>query len=284
MFPDQLKRDYEALMAFRKKITTERRTALKKRLGEIEAELASVGTERAQLDEDRRRRLVVIDSEDTVEKFKSLQREQADIRRRYDRRKEDADRLEELGRATRGLRDKKRERDALVDQINVMVADSTEKLSRFQELFDQYCRSILGLEGIFSFKVNDYGNLEYRIGLGLDGKRGETSAQGDGTSYRKLLCALFDIALLKTYGGQKFFEFAYHDGVLEGLDNRKKQAVLDLVRAEIAQGGLQYILTAISSDLPTDVDGNIVSFSDEEIILRLDDTGDSGRLFKGPAF
>lgn len=283
-FPDQLKRDYEALLAFRKKVTTERKAALKKRLGEIEALMKTVRAERAELDVERRRRLVVIDSDDTVEKFKSLQRDLAQLRRRYDRRKDDADRLEELGRASRTLRDKMRERDALVDEINAMVVASTDRLARFQKFFDTYCREILDLEGIFSFKVNAHGNLEYRIGLGLDGQRGETSAQGDGTSYKKLLCALFDLALLKTYRDERFFQFTYHDGVLEGLDNRKKQSFLDLVRSEIGQGGLQYILTAISSDLPSDADGQIIPFDDDEIILRLDDTGDDGRLFRGPAF
>lgn len=283
-FPEQLKRDYEALLTFRKKVTTERRAALKKRLLEVEAVMEAAKAERAELDVERRRRLKVVDSEDTIEKFKSLQREQAQLRRRYEQRKEDADRLEQLSQASRSLRDKKRERDALVDKINEMVNSSTDILTQFQKLFDTYCRAILGLEGIFSFKVNDHGNLEYRIGLGLDGKRGETSAQGDGTSYKKLLCALFDLALLRTHRNERFFQFTYHDGVLEGLDDRKKQAFLKLIRSEIGTGGLQYILTAISSDLPSDASGKIVSFDGDEVILRLDDTGDDGRLFRGPAF
>lgn len=283
-FPDQLKRDYEALLDFRKKVTTERRAALKKQLLEVEAVMEAVKAERTELDVERRKRLRVVDSEDTIEKFKSLQREQAQLRRRYERRKEDADRLEQLSQASRSLRDKKRERDALVDKINEMVNASTDLLTQFQKSFDTYCRAILGLEGIFSFRVNDHGNLEYRIGLGLDGRRGETSAQGDGTSYRKLLCALFDLALLRTYRNERFFQFTYHDGVLEGLDDRKKQAFLELIRSEIGTGGLQYILTAISSDLPSDANGKIVLFDDDEVILRLDDTGDDGRLFRGPAF
>lgn len=150
--------------------------------------------------------------------------------------------------------------------------------------FHGFCRAVLRLEGIFSFKINDHGNLEYRIGLGLDGKRGETSAQGDGTSYRKLLCALFNLALLRMYREERFFQFTYHDGVLEGLDNRKKRAFLDLVRKEIGAGGLQYIFSAISSDLPVNSSGRTEPFDDAEIVLQLDDTGDDGRLFRGPAF
>ncbi len=283
-FPDQLKRDYEALLAFRKSVTTERRAALKKRLEEIESTMAAARAERAELDAERRRRLAVIDSDDTVEKFKALQREQAQLRRRFDQREEDANRLEELGQASRRWRDKKRERDALVDEINEMLAATNDRLRHFQASFDGFCRAVLGLEGIFSFKVNEHGNLEYRIGLGLNGKRGETSAQGDGTSYRKILCALFDLALLRMHKNERFFQFTYHDGVLEGLDDRKKRAFLDLVRTEIGLGGLQYILSAISSDLPINAAGKAEPFDDDEIVLQLDDTGDDGRLFRGPAF
>jgi hypothetical protein len=34
-------------------------------------------------------------------------------------------------------------------------------------------------------------------GLGLLGQTGKESSQGEGTSYKKLVCALFDLALLK---------------------------------------------------------------------------------------
>ena len=284
VFPEQLRKDYEALLVFRKQVTKERRAALKKRLEEIWQQLDSVREERAALDAERRRRLAVVDSEDTIEKFKALQRDLAQLRRRRDGRQIEASLLEELGGAARELREKKRERDAMVDAINAMVESSTDRLERFQGIFDRYCRAVLALEGIFSFRVNAQGNLEYRIGLGLEGKRGETSAQGDGTSYRKLLCGLFDLALLQTYRDERFFRFTYHDGVLEGLDDRKKRAFLGLVRREIGTGGLQYILTAISSDLPVNDIGEVVAFSEEEVILRLDDTGDDGRLFRGPAF
>ncbi|TNB46833.1 DUF2326 domain-containing protein [Martelella lutilitoris] len=284
VFPGQLRQSYEALLSFRARITRERKAALKKRLEEINTQLEEIRAERSKLDEERRNRLVIIDSDDTIEKFKALQNSLAKLRRRRDRHQSDVDMLEELGRAARKLREKKRERDAMVDKINDMVSASSSRLMRFQALFDKYCRAVLSLEGIFSFRVNTSGNLEYEIGLGLDGRRGETSAQGDGTSYRKLLCALFDLALLRTNRGERFFQFTYHDGVLEGLDTRKKRAFLDLVRREISEGGLQYILTAISSDLPTDELGRPIPFDDAEIVLRLDDTGNDGRLFRGPAF
>ena len=284
VFPDQLRRDYEALVSFRKRITSERRTALGKQLQKIERELEEVTEEQRRLDEERRRRLVVVDSTDTVEKYKSLQREHRAARRRYDHKTEDVQRLEELVKTSRSLRDRERTRAALIDEITEMTDASTTRIARFQGLFDGYCRAVVGLEGIFSFTVNKSGNLDYEIGLGLREQRGQTSDQGRGTSYQKLLCALFDLALLRTYRDERFFRFVYHDGVLEGLDPRRKRAFLSLVRDEIGSGSLQYILTSISEDLPTDEEGAPIPFSEDEIVLSLDDTGDRGRLFRGPAF
>jgi uncharacterized protein YydD (DUF2326 family) len=46
----------------------------------------------------------------------------------------------------------------------------------------------------------------------------------------------------------------------------------------------QYILTLIDSDMPRDADGNKISFANDEIILRLHDEGNEGRLFKMAEF
>jgi uncharacterized protein YydD (DUF2326 family) len=114
----------------------------------------------------------------------------------------------------------------------------------------------------------------------LNGKR----HQGDGTSYKKLICALFDLSLLKIYEDARFFHFVYHDGVFEALDDRKKFALLDVVREQIAVGKTQYIMTLIASDLPKDDQEKSMTFADDEIVLRLHDEDKAGRLFKMEEF
>ena len=52
------------------------------------------------------------------------------------------------------------------------------------------------------------------------------------------------------------------------------------VREICKEYGLQYILTLIDSDIPRDELDNRVAFPDEEIVLRLHDHDDSGRLFE----
>jgi uncharacterized protein YydD (DUF2326 family) len=130
------------------------------------------------------------------------------------------------------------------------------------------------------FGGNTSGNFDYTIGLGQPGQTGKTSSQGEGTSYKKLVCALFDLALLKVYEHASFFHFVYHDGIFEGLDDRKKLALLEVVREQISSKTTQYILTLIASDLPRED----ALFSEDEVVLRLHDAGADGRLFKMAEF
>ena len=64
----------------------------------------------------------------------------------------------------------------------------------------------------------------------------------------------------------------------------KKLALLAVIREQIASKKMQYILTLIDSDMPRDPDGDKINFSEDEIVLRLHDEGNEGRLFKMAEF
>jgi uncharacterized protein YydD (DUF2326 family) len=114
----------------------------------------------------------------------------------------------------------------------------------------------------------------------LSSKSAVVSSQSEGTSYKKLLCALFDIALLEVMADRPFYHFVYHDGILEGLDTRKRQILLDLLRQIAKKHKLQYILSAIDSDLPRDENDNRIQFPPREVVLELSDQDSKGRLFR----
>jgi uncharacterized protein YydD (DUF2326 family) len=81
-----------------------------------------------------------------------------------------------------------------------------------------------------------------------------------------------------------FYHFVYHDGILEGLDNRKRRVLLTLLREIAAKYKIQYILSAIDSDLPRDEKDNRIEFPSKEIVLELSDQGTRGRLFRMDEF
>jgi uncharacterized protein YydD (DUF2326 family) len=110
-------------------------------------------------------------------------------------------------------------------------------------------------------------------------------SQDQGHSYHRLLCALFDLAVLRALDSARFYHFVYHDGIFEGLDNRVKLRLLALIREIIGEGRIQYILSIIDADLPRDADTQEqIKFAPEEIVLTLNDQGDKGRLFKMAPF
>ncbi len=97
-----------------------------------------------------------------------------------------------------------------------------------------------------------------------------------GFSYKKLLCACYDISILIQYSKKSFFNFIYHDGVFESLDDRKKEMFINELRSLTKKYGFQYILTLIESDSPFPIS----KFKSDEIALELDDRDkDRGKLF-----
>ena len=92
------------------------------------------------------------------------------------------------------------------------------------------------------------------------------------------------MALLQAHKSASFYRFVYHDGVFEGLDNRKKRQLLTVIRDLCHNLGMQYILTVIDADMPRDEVDKKIQFAPDEIVLELHEGSDSGRLFHMPKF
>jgi uncharacterized protein YydD (DUF2326 family) len=101
-----------------------------------------------------------------------------------------------------------------------------------------------------------------------------------GTSFRQILCIAFDLAVLTNYAHEPFFHFVYHDGGLERLQNKRKLALLGVIRHTCNEYSIQYLLSALDEDLPIAEDTTGICPKQEEIVLELHDGGDDGRLFK----
>ena len=283
-FPTALKRNYEELVAFNKKVTQERNVALRARRKELAQEEAKLLKRKIELDQKREGQLGVLRSTDTFGKFKELQKDLSRQRAQLVYFEEQRKLLEQVAETARAVRESERARGRIVDEIKAMVARPTPVFERFSAVFNSYCQRVLNHDGIFFFRVNANNNFDYQIGLQLIGQAATTSSLSEGASYKKLVCALFDLALLKVYEDAPFFHFVYHDGIFEALDDRKKISLLSIIREQVASKKTQYILTLIDSDMPRDADGNKVEFGPDEIVLRLHDDGNDGRLFKMSEF
>jgi len=283
-FPTQLKKSYEELVSFNKSVTHERNVALRGRVKALAVEEQLLGARKIELDTKRSAQLRFLRSTDTFEKFKELQKDLSHQKAQLVYLDEQRKQLEHVAQTAREVREAERDRGRVVDEIKAMVSRPTPVFKRFAEIFNSYCQRVLNHDGIFYFSVNSSNNFDYQIGLSIVGQAAVTSSLSEGTSYKKLLCALFDLALLKVYENAAFFHFVYHDGIFEALDDRKKRALLEIIKEQIASKKTQYILTLIDSDMPRDAAGTKLTFAEDEIVLRLHDDGNHGRLFKMAEF
>jgi uncharacterized protein YydD (DUF2326 family) len=278
-FPDNLVKGYKDLKTFNLQVSEERKKYLKERLAELNVELGPMEKELANLDNMKSELLSVLKDKDSYEKFKHYQKSLAKIEAEIVRLEEKLINLDKAAQLETQIETLNDELKAKAEAIRELITQSNDFYKEVRRQFNRLIKAVLNVPAIISISQNQNGNIEYHADI-QDPEKMEITAQGYGTTYRKLLCMAFDLAVLITYSSRSFYRFVYHDGPLEGLDNRKKINFLNTVRHICKEHNLQYILTVIDSDIPRDELDNKVVFPDDEIVLKLHDRDDSGRLFK----
>jgi len=284
LFPDQLVRSYQDLLRFNEKLTAQRTDRLQLHSRQLRARSTAVEEELKTLNRQRQRSLSTLKERRTLDKYKRLQAELNSMEAEVSSLRTRLLQMDHVVAVAAEISELDAERGSLIQQIGAHIREANPTFKQLRLTFSDLVNAVLGIHAMVSVQQNQEGNLEFSVKtLDQTIAPSQTSA-GDGTSYRKLLCACFDLAVLITHASKSFFRFVYHDGVFEGLDDRKKVRWLELVREACSEHELQYVLTVIDADLPRDPDDNKLMFSEEEIIRRLDDSGDDGRLFRRPAF
>ena len=280
-FEGQTKKDFEQLIDFNKAITSERQDSLKSELEDIRASLDKANAELTGLNKRRSNLMGSLSSGDVFERYRSLSADVIDLKAEIEileYQRKAASRLQELRAELRTLAE---ERARLQTTIEEDIAECTSNVDgRFYAIrshFNEIVEVVLDRKALLSVGVNAEGNLEFSADI-LDEQDKATSA-AVGTTYKKLLCIAFDLAVLRAYAKDQFPKFVFHDGVFESLDHRKKENLLRILR-QYSELGIQIIITVISSDLPPREDSAPPVFPDDEIALLLHDEGESGRLFK----
>ncbi len=284
-FPGQIKKDYQQLIAFNRAITEERRGYLQEERGEIEAELKLINAELNTLGKQRSDILSFLSGTDVFNKYKHISDEMVALRAditSLERQRGFLHRLQELRTEIRTLTE---ERGRLQTQIEANVelqnADKESLFSSIRLFFSEIVEDVIARKALLSVSPNLSGHLEFKAEI-LDESGNATSADL-GHTYRKLLCIAFDLAVLRAYLDAKFPRFAFHDGVFESLDDRKKENLLSVFR-RYADLGIQPVITLIHADLPVRDKQLPPVFDEDEIVLRLHDESEQGRLFRMKAW
>jgi uncharacterized protein YydD (DUF2326 family) len=281
--PDAIVRSYGDLVEFNQKLTRERNRALRVRIEELKVQRDALTEEHRKQGEERQRLMAIVRQADTFRKYKALQGEQSQRRARLAYLETQLARVDAVADIERKLRDLRGRKDTTTSAIEKSLERGSPIKLAVTRYFNRFVKQVLGINGEFIVSGNTSGNIEFEIRT--KDVVGTDTSQDQGHSYHRLLCALFDLAVLQALDKTPFYHFVYHDGIFEGLDNRVKLRLLELIREIIGEGRIQYILSIIDADLPRSVDTQEqIKFASEEIVLTLSDQGDRGRLFKMPPF
>jgi uncharacterized protein YydD (DUF2326 family) len=283
-FPDQLAKSYEQLLEFNRRLSEERNRRLGERTIQLEKEQQTIEAQLQSLNERRASLLSFLQQQDTFAKFKVLQSDLVRRESEVSRLQAGLENLDVVAGISKQIRDLTAERDALVVEITEEVAKGNPRYSDIRNRFNRIIREVLDSPALLSISINKEGNFEFEAALLHDDTSMKATSEDKGTSYKKLLCGAFDMAVLESHARTDFYRFVYHDGILEGLDNRKKQKFLSVATGFCKKFGLQYIMTIIDADLPRDADDKKTIFPPQVIVRELHEGGDDGRLFKLPVF
>lgn len=283
-FPDQLARSYDDLVSFNKRISKERNIHLRTRSIELEQKLETLSEEHARLSRERQQLLLVLKDHDTLKKFKGLQKSLDLDRADLTLLESQLEKLRDAIKLNKQISELERKLDEVKTSIKEMVREGSELYENVRVGFREIIRNVLAAEALLSIKINKQGNLEFKTEFVIGRGTEVPTSEDEGTSYKKMLCMAFDLAVLKAHRNSNFFRFVYHDGAFETLDNRKKRELLRVIRNACDSNGIQYILSIIEDDLPRDDNDEKIQFQREEIVRELNDSGDNGRLFRMPKF
>jgi uncharacterized protein YydD (DUF2326 family) len=284
-FEGQLKKDFEQLVEFNRAISEERRAYLLEERQEVADRLRAIEPELADLQTQRARLFEFLEGSDTISKYKELSARVIELRSdigSLTRQRDALNQIVQLRQEQRQIQERKNHLQTAIEvDVQTQAENAKSRYTEIQRYFDEIVHSVLDEHALLSVSVASTGSLEFSADI--VNESGGTTSAGRGFTFKKLLCIAFDLAVLRSYLGQAFPRFAFHDGVFESLEPRAKRRLIEVLRT-YASMGLQPVITTLDSDLPDPIDSSSSAIASTEVISRLNDEGDNGRLFRMPSF
>lgn len=281
-FPEHLESDYKGLISFNKKLTLERNKLLKQTSKNKNNQLKQTNEQLVLVNQEREKLMQHLVDSDTFSKFKRCQKELVKVEGnllKFEEKLNIIDRIIDKEEDINVLREEIKSTIEEVKKIH-QTTDRNEKYGSIRSSFTKYYKAIMNENAILSWRINSKNNVEFlspKVKSKIDEKL--DTAKDEGNTYMKLLCVAFDLSILSTYNNESYYRFVYHDDVLSQQDNGIKTRLLKLIDEITKQFNLQYILSAIKSDLPVGKEDMPIKFSEKDIVLRLHDKDATGTLF-----
>lgn len=276
-FSEQLTKSYEELIEFNKAITTDRNKYVLESLENKKEELDNTQERLRDLNTKREEMLEILTETDTFKKYKNFEIALINIEKDLERYKNKISEYVIIEDEISQLNNIKSNIEELKKKIRNQIDEQNQLYLEIRKSFSKYVEMIIDKPGLLSIGENRNGNVEFKSEI--YNAENELTAEGDGYSYKKILCACFDLAIITNYSDKSFIKFIYHDGCLETLDPRKQKNYLDLIQNLCDKYNIQYILTLIESDLPV-LEGKKYELSQRcNVAVELSDKDETSSLF-----
>jgi uncharacterized protein YydD (DUF2326 family) len=281
-FPSNLKKEYSDLIKFNEELTKERNKLLKSTLSNKQKQLNEINTRLEDLNNKKENLVGFLQDTNTFKKLKQYQKELAKLESEFIQLKERLKIVDVIIQKDKEKEKLKKKIEGTITNIKD-IYNHTEKNERYRlirDLFSTYFRDVTDEDAYISWSVNTSNNVDFKPPvIKTKDKLSKDTAKDEGRTYRKILCVAFDLAILVAYNKESYFRFVYHDDVLSQQDNGIKTRLLKLIHTIISKYGMQYILSVIKSDLPTDENDSPIYFDKQYVVLELNDKNESGTLF-----
>lgn len=274
-FPDTLLAEYKKVIQFNKSITLERNQFLRENLDALKAENEEISGTLKRLEKQKSGMIMELTEQDSYDKFKKYQKELSKVEADVIVFENKLHNISKMAQLQDELNDFSSKINQKVSELNQAISKQNHK--HIRKLFNQFTTKILNTPAVLSVRINKENNVEFEAEYQNKEDLGASNL-ASGNTYKKILCATFDISLLEHYNDKSFYRFAFHDGVLDSLDIRKKENYIEFIRNMVEEYNLQYIITTIESEI-TQLQ-EIFTLTDDEICLRLSDESCVSKLFK----
>ncbi len=274
-FPNELLTEFEKVIKFNRSITQERNIFLTENLTDLKAQSEQLDNSLKQLEDEKSSILSDLTDKDSYDKFKKYQMNLSKIEADVIVLEEKLLNISKMSQMQETLSHLSTSINQKIVELKSAIAEQKHK--HLRKLFNEFTMDILNTPAVLSVRANKENNIEFEAEYQNKDNLVSTDL-ASGNTYKKILCAAFDVSLLQHYNENSFYKFVYHDGVLDTLDIRKKEKYIEFIRKLTKQYDVQYILTAIESEI--NQLQNAFSIQDDEVCLTLTDDSCEGKLFK----
>lgn len=265
-FADQLRHDFSEVKDFFQQVSNNRTTALNSMKKKIIDKLNALEGDLSILNKKRSSYLKLVISQDSIEIYKELSTQLAQVETELSLLKQDVYK-ESIQTATSERNHLKTKQLALAAEVASEIDEHDYKFSMIKEEYTKIMDEVMDIDAELVIEKNSTGNIDFKT---ISWRDGAPSQELKGEMAKKISCAAFDVALRIVNNEDS--GFIIHDGVIDNADKNIKKKFIDAMKSRAIKHDFQYILTAISDDLPETI-------LPKDIVITLSDRSEKELLF-----